>query len=176
MKTLEQILAKSVNYGNITLLAHTQQVVQAIKVFAAYFDFSFNIEIACKGAILHDLGKAHNHFQNKISDINTKSLSEKREESYIHRHELSSLAFLPVFPKEEWHILIDMIVAHHKSIENDPEERGILDLDQNNRHWIANHLKNWEEWSKYGLQILEIFGYHKDEITLDEAKSALKHV
>ncbi|MDR0865777.1 MAG: CRISPR-associated endonuclease Cas3'', partial [Candidatus Symbiothrix sp.] len=176
MKTLDQILAKSVNYGNVSLLEHTEQVVQAVKMFASHFDFSFEVDTACKGAILHDLGKAHDHFQNKINDINTKSLAESREENYVHRHELSSLAFLPVFPKEEWNCLIDMIVAHHKSIENDSKERGILDLDQNSRHWIDNHLKNWNEWSKYSLQILGIFGYHKNEISIDEAKQALQYV
>ena len=128
MKPLDQILAKSVNYGNISLLEHTQEVTLAIENFARHFDFTFNSELARKGAILHDLGKAHDHFQKKIQNINSKSLAEAREENYIHRHELSSLAFLPVFPKEEWDYLIDMIVAHHKSIENDPRGRGILDL------------------------------------------------
>jgi len=104
---------------------------------------------------LHDLGKAHDHFQRKIQNINSNSLAESREDDYIHRHELSSLAFLPAFPKEEWNNLINMVVAHHKSIENDSNERGILDLDQNSRYWINNHLKNWEEWSLYGLAILE---------------------
>jgi CRISPR-associated endonuclease/helicase Cas3 len=175
MKTLNQILAKSANYGNVSLLEHTRQVMQAIKLFAKSFDFSFDEELACKGAVLHDLGKAHGHFQNKINKINANTLAEAREENYVHRHELSSLAFLPVFPKEEWNCLIDMVVAHHKSIENDPKERGILDLDQKSRHWINNHLKNWEEWSQYGLQILAYFGYHKDGITIDEAQSALQY-
>ncbi|HOH23702.1 MAG: CRISPR-associated helicase Cas3' [Bacteroidales bacterium] len=173
MKPLDQILAKSVNYGNISLLEHTQEVTLAIENFARHFDFTFNSELARKGAILHDLGKAHDHFQKKIQNINSKSLAEAREENYIHRHELSSLAFLPVFPKEEWDYLIDMIVAHHKSIENDPRGRGILDLDQNSQYWINNHLKNWEEWSQYGLCILNIFGYKSNIITLDEARNAL---
>lgn len=175
MKSLDQILAKSVNYGNISLLEHTQEVTQAIEKFASCFDFPFDVEIARKGAILHDLGKAHDHFQNKIQNINSKSLAEAREENYIHRHELSSLAFLPTFPKEEWNFIIDMVVAHHKSIENDTKERGILDLDQNSRYWINNHLKNWEEWSQYGIEIIKHFGYNCNGITLDEAKKALQY-
>ncbi|MDR3653350.1 MAG: CRISPR-associated helicase Cas3' [Paludibacter sp.] len=175
MKSLDQILAKSVNYGNISLLEHTQEVTQAIEKFASCFDFPFDVEIARKGAILHDLGKAHDHFQNKIQNINSKSLAEAREENYIHRHELSSLAFLPAFPEEEWDSLIDMVVAHHKSIENDIKERGILDLDQNSRYWINNHLKNWEEWSQYGIEIIKHFGYNCNDITLDEAKKALQY-
>jgi CRISPR-associated endonuclease/helicase Cas3 len=39
-----------------------------------------------------------------------------------------------------------MVVAHHKSIQNDTKNRGILDLDDNDRNWIANHLKEWDEW------------------------------
>ena len=175
MKSLDQILAKSVNYGNISLLEHTQEVTCAIEKFASCFDFPFDVEIACKGAILHDLGKAHDHFQNKIQNINSKSLAEAREKNYIHRHELSSLAFLPVFPKEEWDFLIDMVVAHHKSIENDAKERGILDLDQNSRYWINNHLRNWEEWSQYGFEIIKHFGYNCKDIPLDEAKNALRY-
>jgi CRISPR-associated endonuclease/helicase Cas3 len=175
MKPLEQILAKSINYGNVSLLEHTKEVAQAIESFANHFDYDFDVELARKGAVLHDLGKAHDHFQRKIQNINSQSLAETREDNYIHRHELSSLAFLPAFAKNEWDNLIDMVVAHHKSIENDPKERGILDLDQNNRYWINNHLKNWEEWSQYGLEILDKFGYHCDIITLDDAKKALQY-
>lgn len=175
MKSLDQIFAKSVNYGSISLLEHTQQVTQAIENFASHFNITFDSELVRKGAILHDLGKAHDHFQNKIQNINSKSLAEAREDNYVHRHELSSLAFLPVFSKNEWNVLIDMVVAHHKSIVNDPRERGILDLDQNSRHWINNHLKNWEEWSHYGLEILEKFGYQCAEITIEEAKKALQY-
>jgi len=175
MRTIDQILAKSINYGNVSLVEHTKEVVQAIENFANHFDYEFDVEIAKKGAVLHDLGKAHDHFQRKIQNINSKSIVEGREYNYIHRHELSSLAFLPAFPFDEWNILIDMVVAHHKSIENDPKVRGILDLDQNNRHWIDNHLKNWDEWSRYGLKILERFGYHCNGITLDEAKKALQY-
>ena len=175
MEPLDQILAKSVNYGNISLLEHTQEVAQAIENFANHFDFTFDIQLARKGAVLHDLGKAHGHFQKKIQKINSNSLAKSREDDYIHRHELSSLAFLPAFPKKEWNNLINMVVAHHKSIENDPNERGILDLDQNSRYWINNHLKNWEEWSQYGLAILEEFGYNHNKITLDDAKNALQY-
>ncbi|MGL1489066.1 CRISPR-associated endonuclease Cas3'', partial [Vibrio parahaemolyticus] len=116
---LNQILAKSKNYGGLTLLEHTQHVTEAVELFAKKYGFSFNIDIARKGAIIHDLGKAHPHFQRKIKNINSGSISESREWDFIHRHEISSLAFLPCFPKEEWHNLIDLVIAHHKSIKND---------------------------------------------------------
>lgn len=174
MKPLEEILAKSVQYGKTSLLDHTIHVKAAIDKIAEGFFFPFNKSIAEKGAILHDLGKAHPHFQRRIQKINANSLADEREdESYTHRHELSSLAFLPVFPKEEWNILIDMVVAHHKSIQNDTKNRGILDLDDNDRNWIANHLKEWDEWFVYGKLILKEFGIECKEISLEEATQAL---
>jgi len=173
MQNLNLILAKSKNYGGLTLLEHTGQVISAVECFAKSLDYSFDQELARKGALLHDLGKAHPHFQKKIQNINMDSLAEEREHGYVHRHELSSLAFLPAFPKIEWDVLIDMVVAHHKSVVNDPKGRGIIDLDQNYRNWIDNHLKDWEEWSKYGLQILTHFGYHSLEISQENAHNAL---
>lgn len=111
------------------------------------------VTIATKGAILHDLGKAHKHFQDQIKNISDDSLSN-RKNKFIHRHEISSLAFLPAFPKKEWDALIEMVVAHHKSIMDDLKKRGIVDIASRDRHWIDNHLHDWEEWSPYGIQIL----------------------
>jgi len=175
MQSIDKILAKSINYGGLTLLDHTNQVTAAIEYFAQNFDFAFSTDIARKGAILHDLGKAHPYFQKKIQNINANSLSEEREFNYVHRHELSSLAFLPAFPKNEWNILIDMVVAHHKSIINDSKERGILDLDNRFRNWIDNHLKDWDNWCIYGFQILKDWGYETN-ISKEEARKALEYV
>lgn len=176
MKSLNEILAKSANYGSLTLLEHTQQVTKAIELFAQKYAFDFNVEIARKGAILHDLGKAHPYFQRKIQNINSASLFEKRGSDYVHRHEISSLAFLPCFPKPEWNDLIDLVVAHHKSIENDPSGRGILDLVENDRNLLENHLKDWDEWHHYGIQILKSFDLPVRTITKDEASKALDYV
>src|SRR5690606_25673789 len=134
----------------------------------------FDIAIARKGAILHDLGKAHPHFQRKIKNINSNSLFEDRNWGYIHRHEISSLAFLPCFPKSEWNDLIDLVVAHHKSIECDPNNRGILDLVENDRKFIENHLKDWENWSRYGYEILEHFGLPITKISYLDAQKAIE--
>lgn len=169
-----KILAKSVDYGETSLLDHTIHVVQAIKKFAVGFSTEYSLELAKKGAILHDLGKAHPHFQRKIQKINSRSITEERQNSIIHRHELSSLAFLPAFPIEEWPVLIEMVVAHHKSIVNDPRGRGILDLDDKYRHWINNHLGQWEEWSLHGIEILGHFGYSTKQITKEDAIKALQ--
>jgi len=125
---LNEILAKSINYGGLTLLEHTQQVTLAIELFAQKYAFDFNVETARKGAIMHDLGKAHPHFQRKIKNVNGENLVESREWDFIHRHEISSLAFLPCFPQDDWDSLIDLVVGHHKSIQNDPTSRGFLTL------------------------------------------------
>lgn len=175
-KSLEEILAKSILYGGTTLLDHTKHVVLGVEKMAQGFLLEFDTEIAKKGAIIHDLGKAHHKFQNRIMGKSKENLiSEVEAESYIHRHELSSLAFLPCFPKEEWPFLIDMIVAHHKSIENDSKERGILDIKSKYRNWIENHLENWEEWHHFGIEIIRHFNYEcPNEISLIEAQNALK--
>ena len=174
MQSVDTILAKSINYGGLSLMDHTQHVVSAIECFAQNFDFAYAPEIALKGAILHDLGKAHPYFQKRMVNINANSLAEEREFTYVHRHELSSLAFLPAFPKDEWDSLIDMVVAHHKSIINDTKERGILDLDNRFRNWIDNHLKDWENWSLFGLQILKHWGFEA-QISKNEARKALEY-
>ncbi len=158
MNTIDTILAKSINYGNLSLSEHIEQVIDAIEFFSQHFDFEFDVLLARKGALLHDLGKAHPHFQRRMQNIKATSITEEREDNFIHRHELSSLAFLPAFPKKEWNTLIDMVVAHHKSIINDSKERGILDLNENYRFWIDNHLKDWECWSSSVFQILEQHG------------------
>ena len=174
MKPLSEILAKSVNYGNLPLLDHAEHVVWAIELFASKYAFGFDVNISRKGAILHDLGKAHPHFQRKMQNINDGTLTERLKWDFAHRHEISSLAFLPCFPKSEWNSLIDMVVAHHKSIENDPKGRGILDLKRFRETW-DNHLMDWEEWSMYGFEVLKHFGLPVCPISRDEAKSALKY-
>ncbi|HYG37287.1 MAG TPA: CRISPR-associated endonuclease Cas3'', partial [Cytophagales bacterium] len=176
MESLNEILAKSKNYGNLTLLDHTRHVTQAIELFAQKYAFDFNIEIARKGAILHDLGKAHPYFQRKIQNINAKTLKEKRELEYVHRHEISSLAFLPCFSAVDWNDLIDLVIGHHKSIQNDPGGRGIIDLVERDRNFIENHLKDWDDWSSYAIQILQAFELPVKRISKDEARKALNYV
>lgn len=176
MEALNKILAKSEDRGGTTLLEHTQHVVWAIEVFAEKYQYDFDKDLAVKAAVLHDLGKAHIHFQHKIkNNVSYQSLMEQAEWNYIHRHELSSLGFLPVFPEQEWDSIIDMVVGHHKSVENDKRERGIIDLEENHDDWKENHLKDWELWSPFGLEILKEFGFDCQVISLQEAKNALEY-
>lgn len=173
MKKLNQILAKSKLYGKTSLLNHTKDVVLAIDKFGENFQYPFDRNLLRKGAILHDLGKAHPYFQNRVKGIHEKNLSTALlDNNIVHRHELSSLAFLPVFPKDEWPELIDMVVAHHKSINS---ERGILNIKSKYRNWIKDHLQAWDEWFYYGKQIIEYFGIEcPNFITKEEAAEALR--
>lgn len=176
MKTqLSDILAKSEVYGGTSLLDHTKHVVQCIDVIAEKMDYSFNKELMFKGAILHDLGKCHPYFQKKVGNIKAESIIQGlKDKSKIHRHELSSLAFLPAFPKKEWPVLTDMVVAHHKSIMG---ERGVLNIKSRYRHWINDHLEDWEKWFYHGKEIIECFGYKcPDFISVNDAKEALRFV
>lgn len=179
MNELEYIKAKGADQGDLSLLNHTQQVAEAIEIIAQGFNRKFDSSLVTKGAVLHDLGKAHPFFQDSISNYQPKSLIEKkRRRKFKHRHEISSLAFLPAFPKGEWPILIEMVVAHHKSIQEDPSARGIIDFEEDsndNFGWIEDHLKDWEEWFPYGRQILQLSGYDCPQIPKKEAEKALRY-
>jgi CRISPR-associated endonuclease/helicase Cas3 len=168
------ILAKSTLEGNLSLLEHTKHVVLAMELFAKKFNLNIDPETAWKGAVLHDLGKAHPHFQRKIYHQKGASLLDNFEWDFIHRHEISSLAFLPCFPASEWDTLIDLVIAHHKSIINDPGEKGILDLTRF-RDTVDNHLKDWEEWHVHGIEIIRHFGLPANKISREEAKAALNY-
>ena len=58
------LLAKSPPEG-ITLLAHTEQVILVAERMADHL--SMDRTIARHGAILHDIGKAHHFFQERLS-------------------------------------------------------------------------------------------------------------
>jgi len=169
-----ELLAKSSENGGLTLRQHTGHVVTAIEKFA--HALGFDVAIARKGAILHDLGKGHPHFQHKIGGDRPKTDFEQRELNKVcHRHELSSLGFLPLFPRDEWDTLIDLVVAHHKSTQGDPAGRGILDLAENDREWLDFHLQKWENWSPQALWVAEQFGLPTRPISLAEARAALEY-
>lgn len=176
MTKLENILAKSKAFGGLSLSAHTQYVLEMMKTISSGFAYDFDEDLAIKGAILHDMGKIHPYFQKKISDYEPRSLFEKRKfKNFIHRHEISSLCFLPAFPWEEWDFLIEMVVAHHKSVEGDKGKRGIIDLEYWTEHWIENHTQDWEIWFPLGRDFLVEFGVFCPTITKEEAISALKY-
>lgn len=170
MNDFNIILAKSKEYGLVSLLDHTRQVLFATEHFSRNFNFNFEPKIVRYGSILHDLGKAHPYFQKMISDDFNDDFDFSE---YKHRHEISSLGFLPAIPQEYWDKVIDMVVAHHKPIENDIRKRGILDLKSNDRHFISNHLEGWDIWKQYGIEILKYFDIQVNDISYDEAYNAI---
>jgi CRISPR-associated endonuclease/helicase Cas3 len=165
-----ELLAKSPEQGGLTLLQHTQHVVDVVLKMAKVYRFS--PRLARLGAILHDLGKAHPYFQRtvkgQIDDI-------ERQQSDPHRHEISSLLFLPLFDKADWPILIDMVAAHHKSVSSDVRRRGLVDLALD---WIGSddvferHAEGWEIWSEHVHPLLRVFNINPKPISRVEAREA----
>lgn len=166
------LYAKSPEQGGLTLLAHTQHVAQVIAVMAARH--GFNRRLARLGALLHDLGKAHDYFQRMVKGEVDET---ERITSEPHRHEISSLLFLPLFEREDWPILIEMVAAHHKSARQDVRERGLIDLIKRDGSdtVVGRHAENWAEWSEKVQPIVE----HRDfklkfrPISIEEATEAL---
>ncbi|MCC5917625.1 MAG: CRISPR-associated helicase Cas3' [Cryomorphaceae bacterium] len=143
---MEQLYAKSAPEWT-PLKDHLLHVALAAKAFAANLQMDENI--AFKGAVLHDIGKAHPRFQNRL-----KGNDNSRK---VLRHEIVSLFFLSAFPNEIHSELIEMVVGHHKSVKNDAGEKGLLDLE-NGYKYEDFHLGKWGEWSPYAFELLNELG------------------
>ncbi|MGL5919823.1 MAG: CRISPR-associated endonuclease Cas3'', partial [Bacteroidales bacterium] len=155
--------------GNGTsLYEHLKQTGDLISQFANHT--GLDAELALKGALLHDIGKAHPEFQKRLR---TNSQSG-REQPF--RHEIASILFLPLLPREAWNPLIEMIIAHHKSIQYDSGKKGVLDLEDGMKNCFGYHAGNWDLWSAEAIDILKALGLPGRPITLDEAKSAYEYV
>ena len=173
MSTGTELLAKSASHGGeLSLLAHTQHVLAVAEAVARAT--GFEERLARLGAALHDLGKAHPAFQRKLR---LKS-GQADPNPITHRHELSSLGFLPLVPRADWPVVVDMVVAHHKPMQqqDDMLAKGILDLDDRSRTWQADHLAGWEEWSPGALAVLEALalGIEVRPVSREEAQEALR--
>jgi len=184
---MKNLLAKSRGGKYMYLEEHTDHVVSATVHFAKVY--KFDPTIAKNGAILHDLGKGHPAFQamliEKPKDRREEWLaklvgSESIKEELINRdidqfsgirHELASLGFLSLFPKKQWPFLIEMVVAHHKSIISDKSARGLLDLIDLGEVdlVIEQHLRYWDSWSPAAIEVATSFGVPKKNISLSEA-------
>ena len=146
------------------LFTHIAHVVIAIEKIAENTKFDKNI--ARIGAILHDIGKASPIFQDRLMPDYKRKDSDK-----TYRHELASLFFLSLFDERIHPQLIEMIAAHHKSVENDPGQKGILDLEETVPDVFAIHKKDWESWSEDALKILAAFGIETRKISIQEAEN-----
>jgi len=143
-------------------LTHVKQVCEKFAGFTGH-----DIELASLGAIFHDIGKVHPVFQAQLKGV---------KPIQPFRHEVSSLLFLPLITPQWQGIIIEMIIAHHKSMIYDRKRRGIIDLDESEPNNLLYHLGNWEEWSPIALDILESFGIKTRAISKDEAIASYEAV
>ncbi len=160
MNKHEDILAKSEQNWHISLYQHLKNVADIASVMAKHLEL--DPQIALEGALLHDIGKVSPIFQRSLS----KSYSPKP--GYAFRHEIASLFFISLVEEGHRDAIIEMIVAHHKSIHNDVSELGILDLDQENS--FTEHSKDFHDWYPIALDILEALGLKTHPISIKEAE------
>lgn len=147
MNRYDHILAKSAENGGTTLKSHLESVADFAVIAARYV--GVDPTTACLGALLHDIGKASPVFQKKLRD----KYPCPSEMSF--RHEIASLFFLKLVSPELWPEMIDMIVAHHKSIYNDVSSTGILDLDyEYEEETLQYHLSDFSTWVSDAIGIL----------------------
>lgn len=161
---MEEIYAKSAPDWT-PLPVHLQHVAMTTKRFAGYL--AMDESVAWNGAILHDIGKAHPFFQDRLKG------KDRRDK--VFRHEIASLFFLSAFPQEQRDVLIEMVVAHHKSVKKDIGEKGLLDLDENSESYIDFHLGKWEEWSLDAIHVLKELGIACHPISRGEAIQNLEY-
>lgn len=143
------LLAKSPENGGTTLYDHLQHVAAAAEAFAIYL--KVDAATARLGALLHDIGKASPLFQQRLN-----GRQSRRQQPF--RHELASLLFLPLVPAGQRIAVLEMLVAHHKSMHQDAGELGLLDLDQYDEEAVFYHVERWEEWAPAALDLLAALG------------------
>lgn len=163
----DYILAKHEDFGGMPLTQHLKDVADAAVVIAQHV--GLDPDLAFKGSVLHDIGKASPLFQKTLKH------NYIQQPDFTFRHEIASLFFISLFPEKEWPAIIDMIVAHHKSIYHDVREKGILDLDEN-MDCFARHSEKFDEWCPVALGILNEFGIATHPIDINEAQSNYEFV
>jgi CRISPR-associated endonuclease/helicase Cas3 len=151
------------------LVTHLQQVTIVAEKVA--FGIGSDPVLARYGAILHDIGKAHPEFQRRLNE-------EYRVGDLPFRHEISSCLFLSLFPEKMQPALIDMVIAHHKSIRKDARDKGLLDLTEEREpeEIFELHAGDWNDWSLKALDILAEMGIVVKPISKQEAEANFTHV
>ena len=157
----DYILAKHEDNGGMPLTTHLRSVADAAVVIARHS--GLDEDTARKGAILHDIGKVSPLFQSSLKH------GYVRQPGFCFRHEIASILFLSLFAENERNAILDMIIAHHKSLKNDVSEKGFLDLDDNMDSFVR-HAAKFEQWSQIALDILNEMGIETHSIDIDEAE------
>ncbi len=162
MSTYNHILAKSRKNGGQTLIEHLQSVAKLAVKAARHA--GLDERTAELGGLLHDIGKASPVFQRRLHGY------KPAPGEMVFRHEIASLFFLKSIPVNYWDTIIDMIVAHHKSIVKDAGELGLLDLDEYYGDEVfTNYSKDFDSWSADATGILNECGIKTGSITIDDA-------
>lgn len=169
MNPLTDIYAKSPENGGTLLVEHLLQVASVSERIAEAANL--DKRLARSGGLLHDIGKAHPDFQKKLTGRGSD------DGRITFRHEIASLFFLPLFPKRNWTALVDMIVAHHRSVSHDAREQGILDLEnkEGEEEVLERHIEPWEEWSPIALAILSGIGIPTRDLPKEEASDSFRY-
>lgn len=162
MAGFEHIWAKGGENGGVTLMQHLSDVALLAEKVALHL--GVNPSIARRGAILHDIGKASIVFQQTLRK------NFQRPPGFLFRHELASLFFTSLLEEEEKYPIIDMIVAHHKSIYHDAGNKGLLDMVENDPKCFIRHIKDFDIWSQTALSILENLGFTIKTISEKQAR------
>ena len=169
MNKFDHILAKSASNGGTTLIYHIKKVSEYAVIAARYFGLNENI--AEQGAKLHDIGKVSPLFQRKLKGYRP-SPTEMN-----FRHEIASIFFLGVLEKKIWPEIIDMIIAHHKSIYKDGRELGILDMERiYEDELLEYHLKDYDTWKNDAIGMLNLLGIVSKDVSLEEARESYHFV
>jgi len=168
MEKYNQILAKSEKNGKTTIVQHLSDVATIAVKVADYL--GLDKKIAFNGAILHDIGKVSPQFQKTIAK------GFRRPPGFIFRHEIASLFFISLINEEERPAIMDMIIAHHKSIYNDASGMGIIDLIDTIDDCFEKHAVDFQLWVNDALGILSHFGFKISPITLEDAEQNFKQV
>ena len=167
MNNHQEILAKSEQNGRICLYQHLKNVADIACVMAKHM--GLDEQVAMEGAVLHDIGKASPVFQQSLRKTGN------MKPGSVFRHEIASLFFLSLVCNDHRDAVIDMVVAHHKSMYKDVRDMGILDLDDN-MDCFEEHSRGFEQWSNKALEILESLGVKPHAISLDEAEDNYEYV
>jgi CRISPR-associated endonuclease/helicase Cas3 len=163
MDNFNHLLAKGEENGRVTIIQHLSEVALLAEKVA--LQLGLDVSIARRGAILHDIGKVSSLFQQTLAK------NFQRPPGFLFRHELASLFFISLLNEKEKFAIIDMVVAHHKSIYQDTGGRGILDLIENDPKCFEKHIRGFETWGKDALAILEHFGFETSPISIQQAKN-----
>jgi len=168
MTSFDHLLAKSEQHGKVCLVQHLQDVA-AIAVQIAK-SMTLDEGIAYKGAILHDIGKTSGQFQKTLVK------GFVRPPKFVFRHEIASLFFISLIEEKDRPAVIDMVVAHHKSVYKDASEMGLLDLNDSMKDCFEQHAIGFTSWVPEALGILQHLGFQVKPITEAEARQNFEMV